>query len=108
MRIIILAQEEPIYFGPFFRKLLATIHSETVLLVIAGTRGAGSHPKTFKEKVVDIYNKWLMFEPAGFMHHLSTSLWQKTILSLGMLGGPWDKRSLRGAAHRAVTCQPPL
>jgi len=45
MRICIIAQEEPVYFGPFLRKIIDARSNEIALIAIAGSRGAGSQPK---------------------------------------------------------------
>ncbi len=70
MRIAIIGQEEPLFFGPFFREIIEKKSSEIVCVVILGKRGIGSHPKTFLEKLKNIYSLWLLFEPLPFLKNL--------------------------------------
>ncbi len=100
MRIVIIGQEEPVYFGPFLRGIIEAIPNEVVMVVIAGSRGAGSHPKTFMEKLKNIYILWLIMEPYGFLRNLFIRLRQKLILILGPLGKAFDRRSIQGAARK--------
>jgi methionyl-tRNA formyltransferase len=67
MRIAIIGQEEPLFFGPFFREIIEKKSSEIVCVVIVGKRGIGSHPKTFLEKLKNLYSLWLLFEPLHFV-----------------------------------------
>lgn len=39
MRIVVIGQEEPVYFSPFLRSIIDAKHKEVVLVVIAGGRG---------------------------------------------------------------------
>ncbi len=100
MRIVIIGQEEPVYFGPFLRRIIKAVPKEVVLVVIAGSRGAGSHPKTFSEKLKNIYILWLIMEPYGFLRDLFIRLHQKLIILLGPIGREFDKRSIQGAARK--------
>lgn len=100
MRIVIIGQEEPVYFGPFLRGIIEAMPKEVVLVVIAGSRGAGSHPKTFMEKLKDFYILWLIMEPYGFLRNLFIRLRQKLILMLGPFGKAFDRRSIQGAARK--------
>jgi len=88
MKIVILAQEEPVYFSPFFRAIIEARPKDVVMVAIVGKRGAGSHPKTFSEKLKNLYALWRLFEPAGFLGHLWIRLSQKV----------FDTRSIQGAA----------
>ena len=98
MRIVIIGQEEPVYFGPFLRGIIEAVPKEVVLVVIVGSRGAGNHPKTFMEKLKNIYILWLIMEPYGFLRNLFIRLYQKLIMLLGPIGKVFDKRSIQGAA----------
>ncbi|MFH0790964.1 MAG: formyltransferase family protein [Candidatus Omnitrophota bacterium] len=100
MRIVIIGQEEPVYFSPFLRRVIEAIHKEVVLVVIAGERGAGSHPKTVRQKLENIYILWLIMEPFGFFRNLCIGLWQQLLRLLGPIGFLWDRRSIRGAAYK--------
>ncbi len=100
MRIVIIGQEEPVYFGPFLRSIIEARPKDIVAVVVAGERGAGSHPKTFRQKLENIYSLWLIMEPYGFMRNLGIGVWQSFIRMLGPLGLFLDKRSIRGAAGK--------
>jgi folate-dependent phosphoribosylglycinamide formyltransferase PurN len=80
MRIAIIGQEEPLFFGPFFREIIEQKPSEMVCVVIVGKRGIGSHPKTFLEKLKNIYSLWLLFEPFPFLKNFILK-WIRTIFS---------------------------
>ncbi len=98
MRIAIIGQEEAVYFSPFLRSIIESRPKDIVVVVIAGDRGAGSHPKTFRQKLESIYILWLILEPFGFIRNLAIGVWQSFIKWLGPLGLSLDKRSIRGAA----------
>jgi len=100
MRIVIIGQEEPVYFGPFLRGIIEAVPKEIVLVVIAGSRGAGSHPKTFMDRFKNLYILWLIMEPYGFLRNLFISLGQKLIMFLGPIARVWDRRSIQGAARK--------
>lgn len=100
MRIVIIAQEEPVYFSPFLRGVIEVIPGEMVLVAIAGSRGAGSHPKTWKQKLENLYILWSIMEPYGFLRNLFIGWWQRFIRSLGVMGSIFDKRSIAGAAQK--------
>jgi methionyl-tRNA formyltransferase len=100
MRIVIIGQEEPVYFSPFLRSIIEARPKIVILVVIAGGRGAGSHPKTFWQKIQNIYILWLIMEPFGFLRNLWIGVWQKIIRLLGPLGIIFDKRSIEGAARK--------
>jgi hypothetical protein len=98
MRVVIIGQEEPVYFSPFLRRIIESISNEVILIVIAGERGAGSHPQTLFQKVKNIYVLWLLLEPVGFLRNLMIMLWQGLVGCLGPIGFFFDKRSIRGCA----------
>lgn len=98
MKITIIGQEEPIYFGPFFRKIIEAKSSEIVCIVLVGSRGIGSHPKTLWEKLKNIYSLWLLFEPLAFFKNLGLKSYQKVISFFGLLGTSYDRRSIQGIA----------
>lgn len=100
MRIAIIGQEEPVYFGPFLRSIINARPDEVVLVVIAGNRGSGIHPRTLKERLESVYILWIIMEPLGFLRNLFINLWQGLIKSLGPVGLIIDKRSLMEAARR--------
>lgn len=100
MRIVIIGQEEPVYFSPFLRSIIEARPKDIVAVVVAGDRGAGSHPQTFRQKLENIYILWLIMEPYGFMRNLGIGLWQGFIRMLGPWGASLDKRSIRGAAGK--------
>lgn len=100
MRIVIIGQEEPVYFSPFLRSIIEAKPKDVVLVVIAGERGAGSHPKTFRQKLENIYILWLIMEPFGFLRNLWIGLWQRLLRLLGPFGYLLDKRSIKGAASK--------
>lgn len=98
MRIVIIGQEEAVYFSPFLRRIIEARPKDIAAVVIAGDRGAGSHPKTLKQKLENIYILWLIMEPYGFIRNLCIGVWQSFIRLLGTLGLPLDKRSIYGVA----------
>lgn len=100
MKIAIIGQEEPIYFGPFLRYIIEARHKDIVVVVIAGSRGAGSHPKTIRQKLEDIYILWLIMEPFGFLRNIWLKVWQRCIEFLGPLGVCLDRRSIKGVAQK--------
>lgn len=100
MKIVILAQEEPVCFGPFFRRVITALGGEVVLIALAGGRGAGSHPKTFLDKLRNLYLLWLLLEPWGFFKSLGINLGHKILQITGLLGSFPDSRSLEGLARR--------
>jgi len=100
MRIVIIGQEEAVYFSPFLRGVIGSRPKDVAAVVIAGDRGAGSHPKTLREKLENIYILWLIMEPYGFIRNLCIGVLQSFIRLLGPLGFSLDKRSIRGAARR--------
>jgi len=100
MKIVIIAQEEPVYFGPFLRAVIAARAQDVVLVAIIGHRGAGSHPKTFWKKIVNLYSLWRLLEPAGFLGHLAIRCYQKGLAIFGWIGTQLDKRSVEGIAKR--------
>ncbi|MCM8814294.1 MAG: hypothetical protein NC924_10260, partial [Candidatus Omnitrophica bacterium] len=63
MKIVIIAQEEAVYFSPFLRRVIAARPRDVSAVVIAGSRGAGNHPKTLRQNLRDLYTLWLMLEP---------------------------------------------
>jgi len=100
MRIVIIGQEEPVYFSPFLRSIIETKPKDVVLIVISGNRGAGSHPKTFRQKLENIYILWLIMEPFGFLRNVWIGLWQGLIRLLGPIGFLLDRRSIQGIARK--------
>ncbi len=100
MKIVIIGQEEPVYFSPFLRSIIEARPKDMAAVVIAGTRGAGSHPKTFRRKLENIYILWLILEPYGFIRNLGIGVLQSFIKLLGPLGLFLDKRSIRAVARR--------
>jgi methionyl-tRNA formyltransferase len=100
MRIVIIGQEEPVYFSPFLRSIIEARPKDIVAVVIAGGRGAGSHPKTLRQKLKNLYILWLIMEPYGFIRNLCIGVLQGLIRLLGPLGSPLDKRSIHGAARK--------
>ena len=80
MRIAIIGQEEPLFFGPFLREIIEEKSSEIVCVVIVGKRGIGSHPNTILEKLKNVYSLWLLFEPLPFLKNFILK-WIRTIFS---------------------------
>jgi len=99
MKIVLMGQEEPVYFGPFFRNILQSRAKDIVLVVIAGNRGAGSHPKTLREKFKNFYALWLLFEPKGFLRNFAIQAKQKLLSLFGLIGTRFDTRSIKGLAQ---------
>lgn len=99
MRIAIIAQEEPVCFGPFLRRIMEVRRQEVVCVAIAGSRGAGSHPKTLRQRLADLYIHWLIMEPAGFCRSLAITLGARLVALLGLTGSRLDRRSVAGMAR---------
>lgn len=99
MRICIIGQEEPSSFGPFFRKVIKARANEVVLVAIAGSRGAGGHPKNLKQKLRYIYSLLLIMEARGSMRIMLISLRYKLIQLFGLTGTRYDDLSIEGAAR---------
>ena len=100
MRIVIIGQEEAVYFSPFLRGIIESRPKDIAAVIIAGDRGAGSHPKSLKQKLENIYILWFIMEPYGFLRNLLIGVWQSLIGLLGPLGLPLDKRSIYGVARK--------
>ena len=100
MRICIMAQEEPVCFSPFLRGIILDRPAEVVLVVLAGARGAGNHPRTLRERWEGLLTLWLIWEPAGFIRALGIRVWFFILSRLGLLGSRLDRRSVRGVAQR--------
>lgn len=100
MKIVIIGQEESVYFSPFLRSIIEARPKDIAAVIIAGDRSAGSHPKTLRQKLENIYILWLIMEPYGFIRNLCIGVLQSLTRLLGPLGFPFDKRSIRGAARK--------
>ncbi len=100
MRIAIIAQEEPVCFSPFFVGLINQRYKDIAVVVIAGDRGAGNHPKTLKQKIENVYILWLLLEPYGFLRNLFIILRQKFFKLLGPLRQIFDNRSVEVVAKK--------
>lgn len=100
MKIVMIGQEEPVYFSPFLRGIIEARHEDIAAVVIAGNRGAGSHPKTFRQKLENIYILWLILEPYGFLCNLWIGLFMGFIRLLGPIASFLDTRSVQGAARK--------
>jgi len=100
MRIVLMGQEDPVYFSPFLREVLQAKSKEVVLVVLAGKRSAGSHPKTKKEKIQNFYALWRLFEPKGFIRSVVIKLKYAFLSLFGLIGTRWDTRSLEGLAKK--------
>lgn len=98
MRIVLMGQEEPVYFGPFFRRLMRAKAPDIVAVVIAGRRGAGKHPKTVKERIKYLWSLWLLFEPKAFLKGLMLKISQKFLSAFRLVGSRLDSRSIEGLA----------
>jgi folate-dependent phosphoribosylglycinamide formyltransferase PurN len=99
MRIAIIAQEEPVCFGPFLRRVMEARAREVVCVAIAGSRGAGSHPRTLGQRLADLQLHWLLMEPAGFCRSLVITLGARLVKMLGLTGSRFDRRSVTGMAR---------
>ena len=100
MRIGLVVQEEPVYFGPFLRRIIEERPKEFVVITIAGSRGAGGHPKTPAKKLEHLYLLWLLLEADGFLRNGLITLWQKCIKCFGLTGARFDQRSIEGMARK--------
>jgi len=100
MRIVIIAQEDPVAFSPFFRRVVEAMPGEIVLIALAGNRGAGGHPRSLSARLQYAYLLWLLLEPAGFLRNAWIRIWCRLIAACGLTGTWVDRRSLRGIAHR--------
>jgi methionyl-tRNA formyltransferase len=100
MKIAIIAQEEPVCFGPFLREIIEARQDDVVVVAIAGSRGSGSHPRTLRQRLDDLRVHWLIMEPAGFIRSLAIIACQRLIGLLNLTGTRIDRRSIAGAARR--------
>lgn len=101
MRLVMLAQEEPMYFGPFFRGLISRRRADIVLVVLCGSRGAGNHARSLGETLRHVRTLWLLFEPSGFLRAIALRVRQAGLTWTGLLGSPLDRHSIAGAARAA-------
>ena len=93
MRIVILAQEEPIFLGPFLREVIRTDPTRIAAVVLAGRRGAGEKRGTLRERLRSLRVFWLIFEPLDFGVAMARSVRSKLL-------GRHDPRSVEGVARR--------
>lgn len=100
MRICIMAQEEPVCFSPFLRKIIQAKSKDIVLVIMAGARGAGNHPRNLKKKWESLLTLWLIWEPKGFLKSLGIKIWFAILSSLGLIGTQLDARSVSGVAKK--------
>ena len=100
MRIVIIGQEEPVYFSPFLRRIIEARPGEVVLVVLAGDRGAGDHAATWRQTLENLYILWLIMEPYGFFRNLVIRGWHGFLKALGPWGAFLDHRSVLAAARR--------
>ena len=75
MKLVIIAQEEPIYVGPFLMRFLEENKDRISLVALSSLRGGLFKPKGLKEYIKRIYVYWLIFEPKGFFK----ALWRRII-----------------------------
>ena len=71
MRIVILAQEEPIFLGPMIMRLMESQRDSIKLVCLGGLRGAAKTPKTIAESIKRLVVYWLIFEPYGFINAIA-------------------------------------
>jgi folate-dependent phosphoribosylglycinamide formyltransferase PurN len=100
MRIAIIAQEEPVFFGPFLRAVIASRAADIKLVILAGSRGAGNHPQSLRERLQHAYLLWLLLEPPGFFISLGRQVAFEVIKAFGLLGSAADRWSVEGEARR--------
>ncbi len=93
MRLAILCQEEPVFLGPFLRRVMA-MHPERIAAVfLAGRRSAGERVATAAERRRSLRILWGIMEPAGFVSALALRLRARLL-------GSRDPRSVEGMARR--------
>jgi hypothetical protein len=96
LRIGILFQEDPVFFGPFLKGLLSLRPGGVVILFRSGSRGAGGHPRTLSQKLSYLATLWLLFEPAGFFRFLLVKVFSVVLRAMG----PLDLLSVTAKARR--------
>ena len=67
MRVGILYQEDPVVFGPFLRKTILARPQDVAVVIKAGVRDAGGHPKTWRAWAAYWSSLWLIWETRGFV-----------------------------------------
>jgi hypothetical protein len=93
VRLAILCQEEPVFLGPFLRRVM-TLHPERIAAVfLAGRRSAGERTATAAERRRSLRILWGIMEPAGFVSALALRLRARLL-------GRRDPRSVEGLARR--------
>ena len=100
MKILIIAQEDPVCFSPMFRALIDEIHEEIELIALAGNRGAGGHPGSFFGRIGYIYLLYRMMEWKGFFKNLAVKMKYSLVNALGLTGTGFDHRTIKGAASK--------
>lgn len=96
MRVLLMAQEEPVYMGPFMIRLMQARAAQVVGVAVGRLRGAGSRPSGLRGRLRRLRLLWLLFEPLGLLRGLAVRVgWR-----LSRLLPPLDRRSLDRAARR--------
>lgn len=92
MRIAILCQEEPIFLGPFLRRVMAMHPDRVAAVLIAGRRGAGERHGSLRDRQEALRIFWLIMEPRDFLASLLLRLRARIL-------GPHDPRSVEAFAR---------
>jgi len=98
MKIAIIAQEEPIYFGPYMRQIIESKNDSIVCVCLLGKRSIGAHPTSFFEKLKYAYSMWLLLEPKAFSQSLIIRAYQNILKCFKLIGSKYDNRSIEGCA----------
>jgi hypothetical protein len=74
VRVGILYQEDPVVFGPFLRDTVLARPGDVAVLIQAGNRGAGGHPRTLARAAAYWATLWAIWETRGFVAALGAQL----------------------------------
>ncbi|MHC4916266.1 MAG: formyltransferase family protein [Planctomycetota bacterium] len=93
MRLAILCQEEPVFLGPFLRRVIAAHPARVAAVFLAGRRSAGERTATAVQRRRSLRILWGIMEPSGFLSALALRLRARLL-------GSRDPRSVEGLARQ--------
>jgi hypothetical protein len=87
VRVGILYQEDPVVFGPFLRRTILERPGDVAVLIQAGHRGAGGHPRTIAARMAYAATLWLIWETPAFVRacarRLAARFADRSVAALG-------------------------
>jgi len=97
VRIVVLAQDEPVLMAPYLAQLLEARRNEVVAVGLGPLRDTGNAPKTRRGRIRRVRTLWHLLEPRHFVRFLAL----RTAWRLGRrFGVPTGGRSLDLAARK--------